>query len=99
LTEVVFQNIIWDRLEAAGTALLTLAALDLSQFAGVVQGITQQMPAENQQRLSKSFQVLLKQEVLAKVISPGYEGRQNRIRFRKDFEDFCNEIHSFLLTR
>jgi hypothetical protein len=99
LVEVVFQNIIWDRLEAAGTALLTLAALDLSQFAGVVQGITQQMPAENQQRLSKSFQVLLKQEVLAKVISPGYEGRQNRIRFRKDFEDFCNEIHSFLLTR
>lgn len=99
LMEVVFQNIIWDRIEAGGTALLTLAALDVSMFAGVVQGITQQIPAENQQRLSASFQVLLKQEVLVKVTSQGYEGRQNRIRFRKDFEDFCNEIHSFLLIR
>ncbi|CAJ1938974.1 unnamed protein product [Cylindrotheca closterium] len=99
LMDVVFQNIIWDRIEATGAALLSLAALDLNRFAAVVQSIAQQMPAENQQRLSHSFQVLLKPEILAKAGSPGYEGRQNRIRFRKDFEDFCNEIHSFLLMR
>lgn len=97
LLEVVFQNIIWDRLEAASTTLMTLAALDLNRLAAVVQTIP--MPVENQQRLSHSFHVLLKPEVLAKAASPGYEGRQNRIRFRKDFEDFCNDIHSFLLMR
>lgn len=99
LMEVVFQNIIWDRLEATGAAMLSLAALDLNRFAAVVQSIALQMPAENQQRLSHSFQVLLKPEVLSKAGSPGYEGRQNRIKFRKDFEDFCNEIHSFLVMR
>lgn len=99
LMEVVFQNIIWDRIETGGTTLLTLAALDVARFASVVQGITQQIPVENQQRLSSAFHLLLKQEVLTKVTSNGYEGRQNRIRFRKDFEDFCNEVHSFLLIR
>jgi hypothetical protein len=99
LLEVVFQNIIWDRLEAAGMALLPLAAIDLSRFAAVVQGITQQIPAEHQQRLSIAFEGLLKPEVLSKVTSGGYEGRQNRIRFKKDFENFCHEIHSFLLMK
>jgi hypothetical protein len=99
LLEVVFQNIIWDRLEAAGMALLPLAAIDLSRFAAVVQGITQQIPAEHQQRLSRAFEGLLQPEVLSKVTSGGYEGRQNRIRFKKDFENFCHEIHSFLLMK
>jgi hypothetical protein len=99
LLEVVFQNIIWDRLETAGMALLPIAAIDLSRFAAVVQGITQQIPAEHHQRLSRAFEGLLKHEVLSKVVSGGYEGRQNRIRFKKDFENFCQEIHSFLLIK
>jgi hypothetical protein len=100
LLEVVFQSIIWDRLEAAGMALLPLAAADLPRFAAVVQGITQQIPvAEHQSRLASAFEGLLKQELLAKVTSSGYEGRQNRIRFKKDFENFCQEIHSFLLMK
>jgi hypothetical protein len=71
LLEVVFQNIIWDRLESAGMALLPLAAVDLSRFAAVVQGITQQIPAEHQQRLSAAFATLLNQEILSKVTSRG----------------------------
>lgn len=99
LLEVVFQNIIWDRLETAGMALLPIAAIDLSKFATVVQGITQQISVEHQQRLSSAFEGLLKQEALSKVSTHGYEGRQNRIRFKKDFENFCQEIHSFLLMK
>ena len=99
LLEVVFQTIIWDRLEAAGMALLVLSAADLPKFAAVVQVITSQVPEEHQQRLAAAFERLLQQEVLSKVASRGYEGRQNRIKFRKDFEAFCHDIHSFLVLK
>jgi hypothetical protein len=99
LLEVVFQTIIWDRLEAAGMALLVLSTVDLPKFAGVVQVITRQVPTEHQQRLSAAFEGLLQHDILSKVASRGYEGRQNRIRFKKDFETFCHNIHSFLLLK
>lgn len=99
LMEVVFQTCVWDRMEAAGTALLHLAVVDLNRFAAVAQGIGQKIPAEQQPRLSESFQRLLQPEILTKAFSTGYEGRQNRIRFKKDFENFCHEIHSFLVLK
>jgi hypothetical protein len=99
LMEVVFQNIIWDRVEPAGLALLPLAAIDMNRFSVVVQRIAQQVPSEHQQRLIASFEGLLKPEVIAKVTMSGYEGRKNRILFKKDFETFCHEIHSFLVIK
>ncbi|KAL3921154.1 MAG: hypothetical protein SGILL_002900 [Bacillariaceae sp.] len=73
LMEVVFQNIIWDRLEPAGLALLPLAAIDINRFAAVVQGMAHQVPPEHQQRLIAAFEGLLKPEVIAKVTMSGYE--------------------------
>jgi hypothetical protein len=100
LLEVVFQNVIWDRLESAGMTLLPLAAVDMGRFGVVVQQLTQQCaPIEHQHRLANAFEGLLKSEIVGKVSSRGYEGRQNRIRFKKDFENFCNEIHSFLVIK
>ena len=99
LRDVVFQNVIWDRLEAAGMAMLPLVAVDLHRFAAVVHQLTLQVPVEHQQRLSQAFEKLIVQEVVSKVSSRGYEGRQNRIKFKKDFEEFCHEIHSFLVIR
>jgi hypothetical protein len=99
LMEVVFQNCVWDRIEATGSAFLPLAATDLNRFAAVVQGISQQIPPEHQPRLSGAFEQLLQPDVLAKVLAQGYEGRQNRIRFKKDFEHFCHEVHSFLVLK
>lgn len=99
LMEVIFQNCVWDCIEAAGLALLPLAAADLNRFAAVVQRICQQIPAEHQPRLSHAFELLLRPEVLSKVMSSGYEGRQNRVRFKKDFEIFCHEVHSFLVLK
>lgn len=99
LMEVVFQNIVWDRIEPAGLALLPLAAIDINRFAAVVQSIAQQIPPEHQQRLKASFEGLLKPDVVAKVTTDGYEGRKNRILFKKDFESFCHGIHSFLLIK
>lgn len=99
LMEVVFQNIIWDRIEPSGLALLPLAAIDLPRFGEVVQGITNQIPSENRQRLISSFEGLLKPDMMAKAASTGYEGRKNRILFKRDFESFCHEIHSFLIIK
>jgi hypothetical protein len=99
LMEVVFQNIIWDRMEPAGMALLPLAAIDINRFAVVVQGISHQIPAENRQRLMASFERLLKPDVVSSVNLGGYEGRKNRILFKKEFESFCHEIHSFLMIK
>ena len=49
--------------------------------------------------LATAFQGLVRQEVLSKAASRGYEGRQNRIKFKKDFEVFCQNIHSFLVLK
>lgn len=100
LTEVVFQNVVLDRLEASGYALLPLAAVDLNRFAAVVQDLSNQVPDDQQRvRLQAAFQKLIKPEALAKVAEGGYEGRLNRVHFKKDFEEFVHEVHSFLVLR
>eukprot|EP00537_Pseudo-nitzschia_pungens_P003624 CAMPEP_0172378284 /NCGR_PEP_ID=MMETSP1060-20121228/69343_1 /TAXON_ID=37318 /ORGANISM="Pseudo-nitzschia pungens, Strain cf. cingulata" /LENGTH=1243 /DNA_ID=CAMNT_0013106001 /DNA_START=86 /DNA_END=3817 /DNA_ORIENTATION=- len=100
LTEVIFQNFIWDRLEAAGMALLPLAAIDINGFGRVVHGIAKQVPPENQQRLISNFEMLIQADIIAKIkTSKGHEGRKNRILFKKNFELFCHEIHSFMLKK
>ena len=103
LLEVIFQNNIWDRMEAAGMALLPLAAIDIGRFANVVNGITNQVMTsieeEQKRRLSVAFEKLLKPDVLSKITSTGYEGRQNRIVFKQDFETFCHDVHSFLVMK
>jgi hypothetical protein len=100
LRDVVFQNIVWDRLESAGMALLSLAAVDVNRFAAVVQKLVDQVPVDDQKgRLQYGFQSLMQPEVVNKFSSGGLEGRRNRIRFKKDFEDFCHDIHSFLILK
>ena len=100
LVEVVFQTCVWDRMETAGMALLHLSVMDLNRLARVVQSISQtQISMEQQPRLSQSFQKLLQTEILEKAFASGYEGRQNRIRFKNNFEAFCHEVHSFLVLK
>ena len=99
LQEVVFQSIVWDRLEASGLALLPLAAVDVNRFVAVVNGLAHQVPGEQQARLHASFENLVQPEVLAKVTSGGYDGRMNRIKFKKNFELFVKDIHSFLVIK
>ena len=99
LQEVVFQSIVWDRLESCGAAMLPLAAVDPQRFVAVVNDLTKQVPVEQQVRLQGAFQKLLNVDVLEKVSSGGYEGRMNRVRFKKDFETFVNEVHSFLVVK
>ena len=98
LQEVVFQIIIWDRLEPAGSALLPLAAIDMGRFANVVSAISTQFGSpEKAQRFQVAFQKLMQPEIVAKVASGGYEGRMNRLKFKAAFEEFVKEIHSFLV--
>ena len=99
LRNVIFQSMIWDRLEPAGLTLLPLIAVDVHRFAAVVNGLTNQAPLEHQVRLHAAFQSLIQPAVLSKVSSGGYEGRMNRMRFKKDFEVFVKEVHSFLLLK
>lgn len=99
LQEVVFQNIVWDRLEASGMALLPLAAVDVNRFVAVVNGLVQNIPVEQQARLHVAFENLVQPEVLSKVSSGGYNGRINRIKFKKNFELFVKDIHSFVVIK
>lgn len=98
LTEVVFQSVVADRVEAAGMALLPLAAVDVNRFAATVQQIASQIPDEQQRiRLHAAFERLIQPEVLAKVSAGGYEGRMNRARFKKDFEVFVNDVQQSII--
>ena len=100
LQQVVFQTIIWDRLEPAGMALLALAAVDLAKFAAIITSIVPQFGSiEKQQRVQAAFEQLMQPGVLSKVSSGGYEGRMNRLKFKKDFELFVRDIHSFLVIQ
>ena len=100
LTEVVFQQVVVDRVEAAGMALLPLIAVNMDRFAAVVQELKNQVPDVHQQnRLQVAFNKLIQPEALAKVSAGGYEGRMNRAQFKKQFEEFVNEVHSFLVLR
>ncbi|KAL9179867.1 hypothetical protein ACHAXT_007837 [Thalassiosira profunda] len=100
IQEVVFQPIIWDRLEPAGMALLPLAAIDVQKFIALVNAISQQLGSDSkQQRLHAAFEKLIKPEVLAKVAAEGREGRIVRVTFKKDFEIFVRDVNSFLITK
>ena len=98
LQEVVFQPIIWDRIEPAGMALLPLAAIDMGRFGVIVTTLASHFgSAETTQRFQEAFQRLMQPEVVTKVASGGYEGRLNRLKFKAAFEEFVNEAHSFLV--
>ena len=105
LSEVVFKLIVWDRLESTGMVLLPLAAVDINKFALVVQKIVSQQQSQQKllpeqvTRLEMAFTKLMKPEVLSRVSSSGYEGRMNRIKFKKSFDEFVKDIHSFLVVR
>ena len=102
LAEVVFQPIVVDRVEAAGMALLPLAAYDVNRFANVVQELTGQIPDPSHRvRLGAAFHTLLQPETLthAAIATKGYEARMHRVRFKNHFEEFVNEVHSFLVRR
>lgn len=100
LSEVIFQAIVVDRIEAAGVALLSIAACDLNRFASVVRELSSQVPISQQRyRLDAAFSTLMQPDVLAKCSASGHGGRANRVRFRKDFEVFVNDVHSFLALR
>jgi len=97
LKEVVFQSIIWDRLEATALALMGLASIDMNRFANVVNKISQNLDELKQQRMQQAFQRLMQPEVLSKVANGNFGGRVNKMRFRKDFEVFVKDIHSAVL--
>ncbi|KAL7538850.1 hypothetical protein ACHAXR_011286 [Thalassiosira sp. AJA248-18] len=100
IQEVVFQPIIWDRLESAGMALLPLAAIDVQQFIGLVNAISQQLGSEDKKhRLHTAFEQLIKPEMLAKVGAEGREGRIVRVQFKKDFDMFVRDVQSFLVMK
>jgi hypothetical protein len=100
LSEVVFQPVIIDRVEAAGMALLPLAACDLNRFSAVVGAMSNQVSDPSQQaRFNAAFSKLLQPEVIAKVKSTGYEGRMNRVRFKQEFAVFVNDVNAFLVLK
>jgi len=101
LHEVIFQPIIWDRLVPAGMAMLPLVAMDLDRFAKAVQSLCSQLDSVSKQdRLRQAFEKLLNVDILSKCsTSGGLDGRMNRLRFKKDFEVFVREIHSFLIIK
>lgn len=97
IKEVIFQPIIWDRLEPSGMALLPLVAVDVQKFIVMVTAISQQLVGAKQSRLQSAFEKLIKPEMLAKVAAEGREGRVVRVQFKNDFDVFVRDVQSFLV--
>jgi hypothetical protein len=105
LTQVVFQpSVVLDRVEAAGMAMLPWAAAAAHTADGlgrVVRELSVSIPTtpEQQQRLQQAFSDLFVPDRLSKAASTGYEGRMNRVQFKEAFEEFVNQVYSFLVVK
>eukprot|EP00977_Amphora_coffeiformis_P009278 scaffold2103_cov185-Amphora_coffeaeformis.AAC.23 len=100
IVEVVFQPLVVDRVEACGMALLPLAASDVNRLGNVINSICQQASNDYQRvRLEKAFTKLLQMEMLSKAAVAGFEGRSNRMAFKEAFQEFVNDVHSFLILK
>ena len=98
IQEVVFQPIIWDRLEPVAAALLPLlVSIELSNIATLINTISLQ--SGSQDRLNVAFEKLIKPELLSKTALNGKEGRMIRTRFKTEFDAFVKDVQSFLVTR
>lgn len=105
MQEVIFQPLIWDRLEPAGMALLPLmAVVGAPRFGGMVNGISQRMlgaDEERRRRLHDAFERLVRPGHALQYASvlDGREGRVVRIQFKKDFDVFVRDVQSFLIVK
>jgi CRM1 C terminal len=120
LTQVVFRPVVLDRVEAAGMAVLPLAAAAAAAAATttstnpggvgvvvdnglvrVVRELNISIPTtlEQQERLQQAFSDLFLPDRLMKAAMTGYEGRMNRVLFKEAFQDFVNQVYSFLVIK
>ena len=100
IVEVVFQPLVVDRVEACGMALLPLAASNVNRLGSVISSICQQASNDYQRvRLEQAFNKLLQVEILSKAAHTGFEGRSNRMEFKDAFEEFVNDVHSFIILK
>lgn len=98
--EVIFQQLVWDRLDETSNALLVLLAADLGRFGLIARELEDRTANLDQRgRMHRAFEKLLQQDVIAGALLDGYEGRSNRRRFKDDLEAYTNEVHSFLLVK
>jgi hypothetical protein len=98
--EVIFQQLVWDRLDETSNALLVLVAADIGRFGLVARELEDNTANLDQRgRLHRAFEKLVQQDVIAGALLDGYEGRSNRRRFKDDLEAYANEVHSFLLVK
>jgi hypothetical protein len=93
IQEVIFQPIIWDRLEPVAMTLLPLlASMEFSNIAVLVNAISLQ--TGSQDRLNAAFEKLIKPELVSKTAL-----RMTRMKFKTEFDSFVKDVHSFLVTR
>ena len=98
IQEVVFQPIIWDRVEPAAMALLPLlASIELEKIATLVNAISLQ--SSSRDRLNAAFEKLIKPELVSRTALNGREGRMIRMKFKTEFDAFVKDVQSFLITR
>ena len=98
IQEVIFQPIIWDRLEPAAMTLLPLlACIELPNIAALVNAISLQ--SGSQDRLNSAFERLIKPSLVSKTALNGREGRMIRMKFKSEFDVFAKDTQSFLITR
>lgn len=99
-TDVIFQRVISDRVEAAGAALLPFLEADFGRIGSLVHTFTSSVPdALQRQRLQQAFGKLLRHDVVSKARVPGLEGRTHRKEFKRLFEQFVGETQTLLVIR
>lgn len=80
--------------------VIPLAAVDISRFVRVVASIEPQFGDEGKRgRVWAAFERLMQPEVLGKVAAGGNEGWMNGLKFKRDFEEFVKDVHSFLVVQ
>lgn len=77
---VVYQNIVVDRLKDTSLSVLPIVAIDMNWFAAVVHEISTHLANDTQRdRLNIALAKLIHFDVISAVNATCYEGRKNRI--------------------
>lgn len=104
---VVYEGSIWDRLDAASSALLALVLCDRDAFLRMVHGILEQQPPGVKGRLRHEFEEMVKAIPPPQVPPAGGGGkgrgmitdRQTKLAFRDRLKEFAKRVRPFMQMR
>ena len=88
---LVFEEYVWDRLDACADTILALSCAEMDQFQSLIAGLIESQPADRRERLGATFQQLVTLNDMQFEITT-----TSRRTFRKNMKHFLTQTRTFM---